>query len=95
MITLFIEQLVLKLDKENQHWRNGTVILWDGAAYHRAKGTMEMLERLNVPIMMTGPYGYDASPCELFYAAFKQDDVNPGKIALGKSHFDNVLKLVV
>ena len=95
MMALFMEQLVLKLDKLNPHWRNSTVIQWDGAAYHRAKGTLEMLERLRVPIMMLGPYSYDAAPAELFFAAFKADDVNPNHIPLGKSHFSDVMKLVV
>ena len=92
---LFMEQLVLKLDKQNPHWRYGTIICWDGASYHRAKGTLEMLQRLNVPIMMMGPYSYDAAPCELFFSAFKRDDVNPDKVPLGKGHFDKVLHLVV
>ena len=35
-IGLFMEKLVLKLDKQNAHWRNSTVICWDGAPYHRA-----------------------------------------------------------
>ena len=44
---------------------------YSGAAYHRSKETMAMLERLNVPITMTAPYSYDVAPAELFYAAFK------------------------
>ena len=43
MMGLFMEKLVLKLDKQNPHWRYSTIIQWDGAAYHRAKGTYEML----------------------------------------------------
>jgi hypothetical protein len=50
-----------------------------------------MLERLNVPIMMSGPYSYEAAPCELYFAAFKADDVNPNSVPLGKSNFENVL----
>ena len=95
MMTLFMEQLVLKLDKQNPHWRNSTVITWDGAPYHRAKGTVEMLKRLNIPISMMAPYSYNVAACELFYAAFKCDDVNPNAIPLGKQHFQNVLELVV
>lgn len=54
-----------------------------------------MLDRLRVPIMMMGPYSYDAAACELFFAAFKQDDVNPNKVPLGKTHFGDLLKLVI
>ena len=95
MMTLFMEHLVTKLDKENPYWRNNTILCWDGASYHRSKDTLTMLERLNVPIMMSGPYSYEAAPCELYFAAFKNADVNPTKIPLGKSHFDIVLRLVV
>ena len=95
MMGLFMEQLVLKLDKSNPFWRNSTIIQWDGASYHKAKGTFEMLQRLRVPIMMMGPYSYDAAPAELFFAAFKKADVNPNKVSLGKSHFLDVLQLVV
>ena len=95
MMTLFIEHLVQKLDEENRHWRNSTVLCWDGASYHRSKSTLKMLERLNVPIMMTGPYSYEAAPCELFFAAFKSADINPNKVPLGKKHFDDVVRLAV
>ena len=57
-----MEQMVLKLDNLNLHWRNSTVIQWDGASYHREKGTKEMLQHLRVPIMMLDPYSYDVSP---------------------------------
>jgi hypothetical protein len=54
-----------------------------------------MLERLRVPIMMMGPYSYDAAPCELFFAAFKKADINPAHIPLGKTFFADLIKLVV
>ena len=66
-----------------------------GAPYHRAAGTKKMLERLQVPIMMSGPYSYDLAPAELFFAEFKKVDVNPSKVPMSKTHFDTVLKLVV
>ena len=54
-----------------------------------------MLKRLHVPITMTGGYSYDCQAAELFYAAFKKDDVNPERLPLGKQNFQNVLQLVV
>jgi hypothetical protein len=56
---------------------------------------MKVLERLNVPIIMLGPYSYDAAPIELFFAAFKKADINPSKVPLGKSNFKRVFELVV
>ena len=35
--------------------------------------------------MISGPYGYNCSPCELFYAAFKKADINPRKVKTGKT----------
>jgi hypothetical protein len=54
-----------------------------------------MLERLRVPITMMGPYSYDAAPCELFFSAFKRADINPNKVASGKTHFKEVVELVI
>ena len=95
MMTLFMEQLVLKLNKENAKWREDTIITWDGAPYHRSKETKKMLARLDIPMMMMGPYSYDVAPCELFFAAFKADDVNPNKVPMGKTNFELIIKLVV
>ena len=87
MMSVFMEHFVTKLDKQNPHWRNSYQLIWDGAAYHRAKGTLDMLKRLSIPINMLGPYSYDAQACELFFAAFKKEDVNPNSLPLGKQNF--------
>ena len=42
-----------------------------------------------------GPYGYQASPAELYFAAFKSSDINPHKIAATKSNFDALVQLVL
>ena len=49
---------------------------------------MQMLERLRVPIMISGPYSYDAAAAELFFAAFKKDDINPNSVPVSKTHFE-------
>ena len=38
--------------------------------------------------------GYDACPIELWFAAFKTEDINPRHVPTGKSHFRNVAELV-
>ena len=45
---------------------------------------MAFYERNKVPVIFTGPHSYDASPIELFFAAFKSKDINPDKIKTGK-----------
>ena len=42
-------------------------------------------EKHQVPVMFSGPNSYAASPVELFFAAFKRDDVNPNLLPVGKT----------
>ena len=82
---LFIRELVSKLSEEDRRWRQNTLLIWDGAAYHKSRGTQEVLRELNVPIMITGPYSYDVSPCEKWFANFKRVNINPRKVSAGKT----------
>ena len=65
---MFLRHLVLKLDRERPGWRKNSVVMLDGASYHAAGPTKDLMRKLRVPVMMLGPYGYQASPCELFFA---------------------------
>ena len=40
-------------------------------------------------------FSYDVAPCELFFARFKADDINPRHVATSKAHFDTVVRLVL
>ena len=77
---MFFRHLVRKLDNENRYWRKKTVILMDGAPYHTSQETVSLLEELDIPVMFLGPHSYDAAPCELFFAWFKNADINPRRI---------------
>ena len=46
---------------------------------------LAFLKKNLVPVMFTGPHSYDASPIELFFAAFKNKDINPDRIKTGKT----------
>ena len=46
-----------------------------------------MLERLNIPAIIMGPYGYDAAPVELFFSALKRGNLNPEEMPISKSKF--------
>ena len=76
-MSVFFVQLVKKLDEENKQWRKDTVILLDNAKYHRSKEIMTLLKELHIPVLFTGPHSYAAVPIELWFAAFKADDINP------------------
>ena len=92
---LFFHHLIKKLDKEKAHWRKNTVILLDNASYQTCPSSLKLYQKLKIPICFTGPHSYDASPVELFFANFKAADINPRKVKTGKSHFQNVIDLVL
>jgi hypothetical protein len=81
---MYLEHLVAILDGENKNWRRETVIFWDNASYHTSKSTKDVLQRLEVPIMFLGPYGYFQAPCELFFGQLKSKQLNPATLPLGK-----------
>jgi transposase len=81
---LFFVELVKLLDKKRASWRNDTIILLDNAPYHTCEATMKLLEQLRIPVMFLGPHSYNLAPAELFFAHFKQDDINPRKLKMSK-----------
>ena len=85
VMEIFLRKLVLKLGQENANWRENTVILLDNAPYHTSDSTVKLMGGLNIPVIYTGPYSYDAAPIELLFAAFKSADVNPNHVKLGKT----------
>ena len=72
------------LDNEDKDWRKKTMLVWDGAGYHRANDTLKFLEEQKVPIMFLGPYMYLMAPPELLFAALKSMKLNSGDKSLGK-----------
>ena len=92
---LFFKSLVKKLDAEDGNWRKKSVILLDNAPYHASKAFYDMAAGLKLPIIFSGPHSYDAAPCELWFAHFKRADINPRHVATGKTHFNEVVRMVV
>ena len=84
VMEIYLRKLVLKLDQEDAEWRSNTVLLLDNAPYHTSEGTIDLMSGLQVPVLFTGPYSYDAAPIELFFAAFKSQDINPRHVPQGK-----------
>lgn len=81
---LFIKELTDYFDKIRPKWRENHVIMIDNAPYHCSKQVLEYLEKLRVPLMFLGPYSYDIAPCELYFAKFKQTNINPTNLPIGK-----------
>ena len=80
IMQIYFMALVKKLDKLNAQWREKTVVLLDGASYHNSKTTIQVFEQLKIPVMFLGPHSYNVAPCELYFAWFKKDDINPRKL---------------
>ena len=80
----FLNRLVIVLANESKDFRNDTIIVLDGAAYHRSAETRDTFRKLGLKVLITGPYSYDSSPCELLFAYFKQTNLNPSNISTGK-----------
>ncbi len=57
----------------------------DNAPYHKSGNSLKLFEELKLPVIFTGPHGYAGSPIELFFAAFKSNDINPRHLATSKS----------
>ena len=71
VMEIYFMALVKKLDKIRPNWRDKTVILLDGASYHKSRETIEIFERLRIPVMFLAPHSYNVAPCELYFAWFK------------------------
>ena len=71
---VYLTNLAIKLDMERPTWREDSVVLLDGARPHIAEQTVNhIVNKLKMPVIFTAPYSYDAAPCELFFAYFKND----------------------
>ena len=55
----------------------------DGASYHISGEVQTYLSDLKIPVIFTGPYSYDACPCELFFSQLKSTELNPEGLSTG------------
>ena len=82
---IYLRELVMALDIDTPGWRQNSIMLIDGAVYHTAPKTMELFDELDVPLVVSAPYSYDASPIELYFASLKRGNLNPNNLPLSKS----------
>ena len=60
-----------------------TVILFDGAGYHTTKETIQAAYAQGFQVIFSGPYSYDAAPCESVFAVLKQGIIRTASLSLG------------
>ena len=68
VICLFVSQLVELLEEEVPGFRENTVLQFDGATYHRSAETRNYLANVGVKTIISGPYGYEIAPIEMFFS---------------------------
>ena len=56
------------LDEENPGFSENTVMQFDGASYHRSAETRNYLTNIGVKAIISGPYGYEIAPIEMFFS---------------------------
>ena len=72
------------LDEDSPGWEEDTVILWDNAPYHQSADTMEVLIKLGLQVIFSGPYSYSAAPIETLFSHLKIGELNPDRGPTGK-----------
>ena len=87
VFSLYLRSLAERLNHEDADWLSNSVLILDGAPYHCAEESRSLMEKLRIPVLMLGPYAYEASVCELYFAAFKTGDINPRHVKTGKGQF--------
>ena len=80
----FISRLATVLTREDANWRRDSVLVLDGAKYHKTPDVRLLLRRLGINHIISGPYAYDSAPCELFFSYFKRQQLNPTWEPTGK-----------
>ena len=58
VLCLFLKQLFERIELERPDFRQNTILLIDGAPYHRSEETHNFLCNIGVKTVMGGPYGY-------------------------------------
>ena len=82
IMELFLREYVKKLDRQRPDWRENSILLVDGASYHKSTATCQVMSDLRIPVMFLAPYSYNTAPCELWFAWFKSQDVNPRRVSV-------------
>ena len=83
-MTMFLRHLVRRLDQDTPGWQDDSVILLDNAAWHTSPVMKKRLEKMNLPIIYSGPYSYSAAPVESVFASLKFGELNPERLPTGK-----------
>ena len=76
--------MATKLDSVAPGWQDDTVILWDNAPYHASADTQNVLNKLGLKVIFSGPYSYSAAPIETLFSGLKFGELNMIGDPIGK-----------
>ena len=71
IMLLFLSSLCREVSREDVNWKENTVILLDRATYHTSDETRSHLKKLNVQVIISGPYSYSTAPIEMLFEGIK------------------------
>jgi hypothetical protein len=77
-------ELVDRLDALDAEWRQDSIILLDGAGYHCSDDTKRTIKDMNLPVIWSGAYAYDAAAVEMAIGFIKSVDLNKEALPTGK-----------
>ena len=60
------------------------MILIDNAPYHTGEHVSHCLRKMQLPVMYSAPYSYDAAPIELLFSHLKLGELNAAGVPTGK-----------
>ena len=70
-----------QMEQWNPDWRQRIVFYLDNAMYHKSEYLKSKAMKHQIPLFFSGPYSFNAAPCEKLFADIKRHDLNP----LGKN----------
>ena len=84
VMRLFLNELRTKYTARDGGNMRETVVLLDGAGYHVTKDTIAAVKKTGFGLIFSGPYSFDAAPCEKVFGVLKKGLIRDSSLNLGK-----------
>jgi len=81
---MFMRYLMRQLDRDSPGWESNSVILLDGAPWHVGEEIRDYMQKMQVPLIFSGPYSYAAASIESLFSQLKLGELKKENISTGK-----------
>ena len=71
VMLMFLTRLAILLTSERPGWRSDTVVLLDGASYHKQPDLRESVLSMGINVVISAPYSFTAASIEYWITYFK------------------------